>query len=419
MSSKKANDIANEEVIELLDSQIKEHLKNNLSKKFYDAWIEDFVLEKIDSNQIVMGYYGDKPLKKFEDEYKDIVWSHMSAVVGNKKKFKINKRKNKEEKTTISNPKIKKHIKTAKLLLISMIFAVVAIVFAVLTCNYIIYRNFTETFYSVSSLKIDNHIRVIHISDLHSCQYGENNSKIVNRVSKLDPDIIVLTGDITDKKRYNEESTLAFCSALSNIAPSYYIYGNNEVEEIFEFDLSGDGIDSFFGFNDYNRNEKALLDYNDSFEKIIEKTGMKVLKNETDRITVGTTVVDIYGMLTSNPSAFHRYTYKSFNEFLTNDSDNFKITAVHEPFIFEEFEVESWGDLMMCGHTHGGGMRVPVLGPLYTHEGGLFPERNGDYVYGRYDVAGRPLIVSCGMENKNILRINNQPELIIIDVNKF
>ena len=74
---------------------------------------------------------------------------------------------------------------------------------------------------------------------------------------------------------------------------------------------------------------------------------------------------------------------------------------------------------MVCGHTHGGAARIPVLGPLYTHEGGLLPERKGYYVYGRYEVAGSPLIVSAGLENNNFYRINNQPELVIIDINKF
>ena len=74
---------------------------------------------------------------------------------------------------------------------------------------------------------------------------------------------------------------------------------------------------------------------------------------------------------------------------------------------------------MVCGHTHGGVVRVPILGPMFTKEGGLFPERNDKFVYGRYDVAGRPLIVSSGLENLNVLRINNQPELVIIDINKF
>jgi predicted MPP superfamily phosphohydrolase len=64
-------------------------------------------------------------------------------------------------------------------------------------------------------------------------------------------------------------------------------------------------------------------------------------------------------------------------------------------------------------------MRVPVIGPLFTREGGLFPERDGDFVYGRYNISDRPLIVSSGLENANILRINNQPEVVVIDINKF
>ena len=99
--------------------------------------------------------------------------------------------------------------------------------------------------------------------------------------------------------------------------------------------------------------------------------------------------------------------------------NNLKITAIHEPLIFEKFKHESWGDLMVCGHTHGGVVRLPIFGPLYTHEGGLLPEKNGDYVYGRYEVEGSPLIISSGLENRNIFRINNRPELVIIDVNKF
>ena len=38
----------------------------------------------------------------------------------------------------------------------------------------------------------------------------------------------------------------------------------------------------------------------DSFEEKIEKNGVKVLKNEADTITVGTTAVDVVGFLTDS-----------------------------------------------------------------------------------------------------------------------
>ena len=93
--------------------------------------------------------------------------------------------------------------------------------------------------------------------------------------------------------------------------------------------------------------------------------------------------------------------------------------AIHEPIVFEEYTPDTWGDLMLAGHTHGGLCKIPFIGPLYTTEGGILPARNGCYVYGRYDVQGRPLIVNSGLENSNFFRINNQPEIVIVDINKF
>ena len=87
--------------------------------------------------------------------------------------------------------------------------------------------------------------------------------------------------------------------------------------------------------------------------------------------------------------------------------------------MLEEYSPDSWGDVMLAGHTHGGTARIPMLGSVYAHEIGLLPERNGHYIYGRYEVQGRPLIVSSGLENSNLFRINNEPELVIVDINRF
>ena len=209
------------------------------------------------------------------------------------------------------------------------------------------------------------------------------------------------------------------CGGLAEIAPSYYVYGNNEVEGIYGMPLNEKELDKKFGFNSDNRDESAIATLEDSFEEKLESTGIKVLKNEKDTIKVKTMTVDVYGVLTSNPSSFWSYSGTAFSNYLYENPDNLKITAVHEPFIFQEFNPDYWGDLMVCGHTHGGLVRVPVLGPLYTHEGGIFPEREGDFVYGRYETAGAPLIVSSGLDNSSVLRINNQPELVVIDINKF
>lgn len=405
--------------IDKMERKLKEHLKNMLSEDIYNTWVDNFVLEKMDLDRVVVGYWGSYPLKELSKETKNEISLAIFSVLGFGRELVIKKRKPKEKPSVMASPKVKKNIKTAKFFVISMAFIAVALCLALVLCSYIGNRKFRETFYDVSSLKINNRVRVIQISDLHTCTYGKDNSKLVDRVKKLEPDLIICTGDIIDSGKENFDSVLDLCGRLAQISPAYYVYGNNEVERVYDFPLTEKDMDKKFGFSKGNRDEERLNEVPDSLEDKLEKTGIKVLKNETDTITVGTTTVDVYGVLTSNPSCFWSYSEKSFFDYINTNPENLKITAIHEPFIFEEFNHDFWGDLMVCGHTHGGSIRVPILGPLYTHEGGLFPERKGSFVYGRYKVAGRPLIVSSGLENTSVFRINNQPELVIIDINKF
>lgn len=311
--------------------------------------------------------------------------------------------------------------KTARIIsffIISLIFIGIAASITILGCNYLENQNFKETFYSVSSLKVNNKIRVIQISDLHNSSFV-NDSKLVDRIKKLKPDVIIYTGDMVDSQTTSDDEVVKLCERLTEVAPSYYIYGNNEVEKYYDNLFTQDALDEKFGFNNDNREPNKLLELSDSLTENLVKAGVKVLKNSQDTLTIGTTTVDIFGVLTSNPSAFWSYGGKGFDDFIYKNEDNLKIMAIHEPEVFEKYTPDSWGDLMLAGHTHGGTARIPLIGPAYTREGGILPERSGHYVYGRYDVQGRPLIVSSGLENTTIFRINNEPEIVIVDINKF
>ena len=72
-------------------------------------------------------------------------------------------------------------------------------------------------------------------------------------------------------------------------------------------------------------------------------------------------------------------------------------------------------DLGLAGHTHGGIVRLPKLGALYSAEEGLFPEYGG----GVYTLDNKAtLIVSRGLgDSGKWPRINNVPELSVIDIN--
>ena len=203
--------------------------------------------------------------------------------------------------------KTKKNIRVLNLFLISLIFVGVAAAIAIIGCNYIGNRNFKEIFYSVSSLKVNNKIRIIQISDLHNCSYGRDNIKLASRVKKLNPDLIVYTGDIVDSDAKSNDRVISLCKELADVAPSYYIYGNNEVEMYYDIPRTQESLDKKFGFNDNNRQPDKLLEITDDLTKKLEASGVKVLKNKSETITIGTTDVDVYGVLTSNPSSFWSY----------------------------------------------------------------------------------------------------------------
>ena len=74
---------------------------------------------------------------------------------------------------------------------------------------------------------------------------------------------------------------------------------------------------------------------------------------------------------------------------------------------------------MLCGDTHGGVIRIPGLGALYSRNFGFFPEEKNAMIYGKYQRGDSQVIVSSGLENRNPFRIFNQPEIVIVDVNNY
>ncbi|MBR6720290.1 MAG: metallophosphoesterase [Clostridia bacterium] len=396
-------------------NRVCEIFKDLASKKLYDTWIDSFDVNVVDDKHVSVIYHGSEDIKKFKKECKKVLTFCIYSAID----VDINIKFTKNTTNEVLPSKTRKNLTALKFFILGMLFVCLATAVIVIMCSYIGNRNFRETFYSTSSIKVDSPVRIIQLSDMHGAKYGKDNEKLISRIRVLNPDIIICTGDIVDSVNEDKDYAIALGKELSEIAPSYYIYGNNEVEGIYDVPLNEKELDEKFGFDKNNRDETALTNLSDNFEDELEKTGMKVLKNEKDTIKVKTMTIDVYGVLNSNPSSFWSYSEKAFLSYIEENPGNLKITAVHEPFIFEEFNPEFWGDLMLAGHTHGGVMRIPMLGPLYTTEGGLFPERGGDFVYGRYDAAGKPLIISSGLENNSILRINNQPELVVIDINKF
>lgn len=317
----------------------------------------------------------------------------------------------------------KKSIKTRlALILTACVMVFIAIFIALVGINLITNLSFNETFYNVNSIKVKDTIRVIQLSDLHNSKYGKDNKKLTERVKELEPDLIVATGDILHRRDKKQDVSYNLFKELTLIAPTYFVYGNNEWALDYDFDSTLKDLEKVSGQSKDNHDLDKLLDdvASNGIRKELEKIGVRVLQNEMESIEVDGGMVDIYGLFTSNPSAFWHYVGKDYERFMYEDTHHVKIFLSHEPYVYETYKEEQWGDLVLCGHTHGGISVLPVVGSLWEQTHGLFPEKTGHprYVRGRYDVFGTSLIVSRGLSNKDLLRINNKPELVIVDIGR-
>jgi predicted MPP superfamily phosphohydrolase len=92
------------------------------------------------------------------------------------------------------------------------------------------------------------------------------------------------------------------------------------------------------------------------------------------------------------------------------DDGNPILLLAHEPDIFPE--VPDRVSLTMCGHTHGGQVVLPYVGPL------IVPSDYGDrYAYGHIVEGGRHLIVSGGLGLTWMpFRFGVPPEVLIVEI---
>ena len=138
----------------------------------------------------------------------------------------------KKEKTILNNGIKRKRLfrsekrKEQKILLIVFCIIAVFITLFVLgitsslklkTQSYIIeYANLPKNF---------NGYKIVQISDYHKGIYGNDNDSVLSAVIALEPDIIVMTGDLIDKNSDDIINITGLCEGLADIAPIVWVRG--------------------------------------------------------------------------------------------------------------------------------------------------------------------------------------------------
>lgn len=240
-----------------------------------------------------------------------------------------------------------------------------------------------ETFYEVETDKIPGSIRIVFLSDLHLSTFGEDNCDLVERVRLLQPDLILIGGDMNKRLEDDYSIAISLCRQLVEITDVYYGLGNHELSRMLSHDR-----DIFYD---------------------LEKTGVILVHNTFQKAKVGESAIYIGGV-SQEGKAIAAYSEQIIERLAK--ADGFKLLLSHYPSNFPliyPYDI----DLVVSGHLHGGIIRLPFLGGLLSDTKGFFPK----YTEGEFMENGTLMIVSRGLGSSSAIpRINNPPELVIVDI---
>lgn len=231
--------------------------------------------------------------------------------------------------------------------------------------------------------------RIAQLSDLHNCQMGKNNEKLISVLRAEAPDIIVITGDMIDSRNAEVDIALRLAQELVVIAPCYYVPGNHEAR-VSEYDSLKAGLIEL----GVTVLENAKVTIESSGEKMT-LAGVVDPSFKTDYLKGDDTAV-MGSILTE----------------LLDEEDGYTILLSHRPELFEVY-AQHTVDLVFSGHAHGGQFRIPFVGGLIAPNQGLFPK----YDAGIYEQENTTMVVSRGIGNSVIpFRINNRPEIVLVEL---
>ena len=256
---------------------------------------------------------------------------------------------------------------------------------------------------------------VVQISDLHGKRFGRNDSKLMAKVRKENPDLIAVTGDLIDERDPKPERAKEVISRLAEIAPVFYVTGNHEGAFIDSFQAKVlDAIEKGGAYLLDNRQveiirgEDGKLNF-EPFERGTEHTPTPnsiLLAGICDPETTYSTMIPRIKQYRLNTEIM-----EDLLKEVPVDRNQFCALLTHRPEFLAKYA--RYGiDLALTGHAHGGQFRCPGLLPngLYAPDQGFFPK----YTCGRYDLDGTTEIVSRGLGSSVVpTRIFNRPNLVV------
>jgi predicted MPP superfamily phosphohydrolase len=220
-------------------------------------------------------------------------------------------------------------------------------------------------------------IKLLQFSDVHLGYYYDVDEfhKVVKRINSLRPHIVFFTGDLLDEPNrydYTNEVTMLL-KEISAPLGKFCIYGNH--------DHGGYGTDIY--------------------REIMTKAGFDLLVNDQKIIQLDEQnkimIVGLDDFMLGKPD---------FTPIANQLSSSiYTIALLHEPDTADQ-TAQYPIHLQLSGHSHGGQIQLPFIGPLIT------PPLAKKYYEGFYDVEGMRLYVNRGLGTTRMpFRFLSPPEL--------
>ena len=311
-------------------------------------------------------------------------------------------------------------------LIIRIIAVLILVMIAVLIIDNM---RFVVRRYKLRSDKIRYPVRIAFIADLHEKAYRNDNEKLVEKIRECAPDVILVGGDLIVSGKVfkaGEEragspdpgrdtgtewmkSGLSLMRRLTQICPVWFVQGNHELRM---------------------EHYEELGDYNKKFIDEMTEAGVRFLHNGSAALTKEERAGEESGIVVQGlelPMKFYekfRRTPLSGEELkaLIGEADRSVYTVLlsHIPVYFPQYA--KWGaDLCLCGHVHGGLMRLPFIGGVMGTRPSLFPRYSGGQYFYKAVTDGKPhlssMVLTCGLGMHTLpIRIFNPGEVSVIEL---
>ena len=226
---------------------------------------------------------------------------------------------------------------------------------------------------------------IVHLSDSHMQRL--RCERLIAMVRSANPDMIVHTGDLADTSVSIDEEALygdigGFFQKLADIAPTYFISGNHDI---------------------------AVRRFMERVTPILHAGGVTVLRNDyvvLERDGQGVILAGIDDQLNWHHPNVLIDLRARIDE---SHDDPYIMLLAHRYNRLGKYAANGM-DFVMAGHSHGGVVRLPLIGAIFSTRGGLFP-RNAAGISRHGDTT---MVTSRGIGAWRPPRFWNNPEVVVI-----